>query len=81
MGPAYEHIREAMLGHISAAELAQIAKFGTARVAPFKELLEKLPAVKEEFGDTNPEYIMSTLQLRLKGLRGELGVRPGCFQR
>ena len=62
-----------MLGHISAAELAQIAKSGTARVVPFDKLLEKLPAVKEEFGDTSPEYIMSTLQLRLKGLRGELG--------
>ena len=35
--------------------------------------MEKLPAVKEEFGDTSPEYILSTLQLRLKGLREELG--------
>ena len=73
MGPAFNHIKEAMLGHISAVELAQIAKSGTARSVPFDKLLEKLPAVMEEFGDTSPEYNLSTLQLRLKGLRGELG--------
>jgi hypothetical protein len=46
LGPAFEHIRQAMLGHIGAAELAQIAKSGTARVVPFDKLMEKLPAVK-----------------------------------
>ena len=72
LGPAFKVIHEAMMAESFHSNLETIARTGTARVVPFDKLLEKLPAVKEEFGDTSPEYIMSTLQLRLKGLRGEL---------
>ena len=50
-----------------------IVRTGTARVVPFDDLMKKMPTVKGEFRDTSPEYIFSTLQLRLKGLRGKLG--------
>ena len=70
---AYKIYHKAMKQQIKKGDAAMVEKTRTTQPLPLKELLQRLETAKTNFGETSPEYVLAELQVKLKGLRGELG--------